>query len=112
MANLTVPQALAQALALAVEHHEAGRLGQAEAIYRQVLAQNPNQPDALHLLGVIATRGHQHGMAEQLIRRAISFNPRNGAYHNSLGVVLKNRDQLEAAIAEFRDALQINPADG
>ena len=35
----------------ALEHHRAGRLQQAEAIYRQMLRQEPNHPDALHLLG-------------------------------------------------------------
>ncbi len=43
------------ALRAAIQHHQAGRLGQAEALYRQVLQAQPQNPDALHLLGVIAT---------------------------------------------------------
>ena len=43
-----------QALDLAVQHHNEGRLSQAEIIYQQILRSDPNQPIALHLLGVIA----------------------------------------------------------
>ena len=45
-------------LELAVEHHRAGRLDQAEALYRKVIAIQPNEADALHLLGMLA---HQQG---------------------------------------------------
>ena len=53
MAEATV----AQAFAAAVQHHQAGRLAQAEQFYRAILANQPNHPDALHLLGVIANQG-------------------------------------------------------
>ena len=43
-----------QALDLALQHHTAGSLPQAESIYQQILQSDPNQPVALHLLGVIA----------------------------------------------------------
>ena len=43
-----------QALDLAVQHHNAGRLPEAEYVYQQILHADPNQPVALHLLGVIA----------------------------------------------------------
>ena len=43
---------LQQAIDLAVQHHNAGRLSQAETIYNQILQSNPDQPIALHLLGV------------------------------------------------------------
>ena len=42
------------ALTIAVQHHQAGRLGKAEQIYRQILAADPDHADALHLLGVVA----------------------------------------------------------
>ena len=49
---------ISEALAIAVQHHQAGRLQAAEQIYRQILAVEPNHADAIHLLGVIA---HQVG---------------------------------------------------
>ena len=42
----------------ALAHHRAGRLAEAEAIYRQILATDPQQADSLHLLGMIR---HQQG---------------------------------------------------
>src|SRR5258707_7995881 len=48
-----------EAFASAVEHHQAGRLREAEALYRQVVANAPNHADASHLLGVVAYQsGH------------------------------------------------------
>ena len=47
-----------QSLELAVQHHNEGRLPEAESIYQQILQVDPNQPVALHVLGVIA---HQVG---------------------------------------------------
>ena len=52
---------LQDALRFAVEHHNAGRLDQAEDIYREILEIEPENPSALHLLGVIA---HQVGESE------------------------------------------------
>ncbi|HWY85822.1 MAG TPA: hypothetical protein VNX28_03805, partial [Gemmataceae bacterium] len=46
---------ISEALTIAIEHHQGGRLQVAEQIYRQILQVDPNQPDALHLLGVIAS---------------------------------------------------------
>ena len=50
------PITIEQAMQIALGHHQAGRLAEAEAIYRQVLAQFPDHADALHLLGVLAAR--------------------------------------------------------
>ena len=43
-----------QAMRIAIGHHQAGRMAEAEGLYRQVLEQDPGYPDALHLLGVLA----------------------------------------------------------
>ena len=53
-----------QALELAVQHYNAGDLPKAEDIYNQILQANPDQPVALHLLGVIA---HQTGNNEKAV---------------------------------------------
>ena len=52
-----------QAIQVALEHHQAGRLPQAEAIYRQILQTAPNHPDALHYLGAIAYHQGKNGVA-------------------------------------------------
>src|SRR5439155_24950423 len=59
----------------ALEHHRAGRLDRAAAIYREILTTEPRQADALHLLGVIALQTGRPALAGQLIRDAIASNP-------------------------------------
>ena len=76
-----------QALDLAVQHHTAGRLPQAESIYNQILQSDPDQPVALHLLGVIA---HQVGkndsnqlFLKRLLRKAVANELENKANSES-----------------------------
>ena len=58
-----------------------GRLREAEAGCRQLLSIDPNQPDALHLLGVIAIRCNQPAAGAELLRRAISIDAQNAEFH-------------------------------
>src|SRR5262245_40684125 len=62
-------------LANAFAHHQAGRLQEAEQIYRQILAAEPNNPDALHLLGIIACENGQYEGAIRLLEQALTFRP-------------------------------------
>ena len=101
----TIPEALATA----IQHHRAGRLQAAEQIYRQILAVEPNQADALHFLGVIASQAGKHEVAVECIRRAIALEASAAAFHNSLGNALKDQGRLDEAVARYRQALKLNP---
>jgi predicted O-linked N-acetylglucosamine transferase (SPINDLY family) len=97
------------ALNLALEHHRAGRLREAESLYREILVQQPNQADALHLLGVLT---HQAGRQEEalgLIRRAAELNPSTANFHLSLGNVLAALGRAEEAIRAYRNAIVLQP---
>jgi tetratricopeptide (TPR) repeat protein len=98
-----------QAFDLAVRHHKAGQLQEAEKLYRQILAQQPQHMEALHLLGVIAHQAGHVDSAVDLIRRAISLNPNIPQAHNDLGNALKDKGQLDDAIAAYRQAIALNP---
>jgi len=100
---------LAQAVQLALEHHQAGRLHQAEQIYQKVLQADPNYADALHLLGVIAYQVQKYAIAEQLIARAITLNPAAATYRSNLGNVLRETDRPQAAVEQYRQALALQP---
>ena len=76
---------ISEALAIAIQHHQAGRLQAAEQIYRQILAVEPNQADALHLLGVIAYQVGKHEVAVEYIGRAIRLKGNVAVFHNNLG---------------------------
>lgn len=105
MSQLSIEQALQKAL----QHHQAGQLPQAEALYRQVLARQANQPDALHLLGVIARQVGQTRAAVDLIRQAIAQRPDFPAAYTNLGNALKDAGKPDEAIAAFRQAIALNP---
>ena len=101
----TIPQALTTAIA----HHQAGRLREAEEIYREILAANPQEPDASHLLGLISHQAGRHDAAVEEIRRAVRLRPNAARFHNSLAVVYTALGQLADAVNSYRAALQAKP---
>lgn len=95
-------------LRLALGHHRAGRLGQAEAMYREALSQEPDHPDALHLLGTLV----QESDAEEalaLLQRAAKLDPSAPHFHCNLGALLGRKGRQEEAIASLREALRLKP---
>jgi 2-polyprenyl-3-methyl-5-hydroxy-6-metoxy-1,4-benzoquinol methylase len=91
----------------ALEHHQAGRLGEAEHIYRAILRSQPHHPDASHLLGVVAAQRAQPERAVELIENAIRLDPTVAAYHSNLGKALRAQDLHDAATSAFRRALAL-----
>ncbi len=98
-----------EALAIAVRHHQAGALANAEAIYRQILAAEPNHVEALHLLGVIAHQIGRNDMALQLIGRALALKPDHADAHCHLGAALAALRRPSEAIASYERALALKP---
>ena len=96
-------------LHIAVQHHQAGRLAEAEVAYEQVLADDPQNFDALHLSGVVAHQRGDHDAAVQRISRALQRNPANAAAHNNLGAALRALGKYGDAIASFNKALALQP---
>jgi protein O-GlcNAc transferase len=103
MTKLTIQQAMRVAL----DHHQAGRLDRAEHMYRQVLAHDPRYPDALHLLGVLASQSNQHDMAIALLERAIAVDPSKAEFHNNLGEALRRSGDVHRALECFRKAISL-----
>ncbi len=96
-------------LAGAVAKHRSGDLALAERLYRQVLEAAPDNPDALHFLGVLA---HQHGRSDEaveLIGKALASAPQHAGAHNNLGNVHKECGRLADAEACYRRALDQSP---
>ena len=82
-----------ETLTQALEHHQAGRGREAETIYRQVLAQDPRNADALHLLGMLACEAGQLERATVCLAEAIYITPWIAPFHNNLGRVLEARGE-------------------
>ena len=93
----------------ALEHHQAGRLAQAEQVYLQILATDSQQPDSLHLLGVVAFQTGRSDEALALIQKAIAVKGNAAAYHSNLGNVLQSQGRLAEAGACYQRALLLKP---
>jgi tetratricopeptide (TPR) repeat protein len=103
--NVTIQESLN----LGLQHHQAGRLPAAEKLYRQILAQDPNQPDALHLLGIIAQAVGRHDLAVELLDKAIARDPNRAEFHGTLGLVRAEQRRFDESIAEYRKAIALKP---
>ncbi|MBF0461994.1 MAG: tetratricopeptide repeat protein [Magnetococcales bacterium] len=101
----TLPAQLEAGLA----HHQASRLPEAEAIYRRILADHPDHPATLHLLGYLLHQQGHHAQAVELIGQAVAITPDEPLYRNNLGIVHLAMGNREAALACYRQALAIQP---
>jgi tetratricopeptide (TPR) repeat protein len=100
-----------QTMDAAMQLHRAGRFPEAERHYRQVLAIQPNNADALHLLGVLTSQLGREETAIELIRRAISLDPNQSVYHGNLGRALDRMGRMDEANACFEKALELGSLD-
>ena len=96
-----------QPIDAAIREHSAGRLAQAEAAYRQILAEDPNHPGALHLLGVALSQQGKKRAAIDYISRAISLNPQVADFHSNLGLVHLENGTPDKALIECQRALAL-----
>ncbi len=100
---------IAQALEIAVQHHNAGQLSEAKSIYEQILAAEPQNHDALHLLGLIANENGENTRAADLIEQAIAIAPNVGEMHGNLALVYQDLGRPDDAVGSFQKALELNP---
>jgi tetratricopeptide (TPR) repeat protein len=92
-----------------LEQHQSGRLDEAAQRYRQILSGEPEYPDCLHLLGMVAFQQGDAGQAVDLIRRAIAMHGTAASYYSNLGNVLQSQEMMEEAEACYRRALALRP---
>jgi tetratricopeptide (TPR) repeat protein len=103
------PGITAETLALALRYFQSGQLAEAEQLYRQILQQQPKQPEALHGLGVTVYQSGRWDEALSYLQRSLTLNPTDANAHNSLGVMWKERGDLEQATLHLRRAIALNP---
>lgn len=102
-------QTISQLVQTALRHQQADRLPQAEALYRQVLQQQPNHPDALHLLGMLLHQAGNSEMAVALINRAILADPGNPVIYYNLGTIYQAQQRPEEAAGCYQKACALKP---
>lgn len=101
---------LRAALEQALQLHQSGNLKQAEALYGKILQQHPGQPDALNLLGVMATSVGQPEVAIDLISQAVTQLPHEPDFHGNLAAAYQAAGRLPDAVRHYREAIRLNPA--
>jgi protein O-GlcNAc transferase len=92
-----------------IKNHRSGKLKEAEAIYRQIKDKHPDQPDALHLLGVIAYQFNDPDTAISLIGKAISINNGSSEYTCNLGNAFRLKGEYLKASQCYKEAIRLNP---
>lgn len=93
----------------AVALHHAGKLGEAERLYDQILALDRRNPDALNLKGAVANTLGRHSEALDLFDRAIKGMPNVAAFHLNHGLALAALDRHEEALRAYAHAAKLKP---
>jgi predicted O-linked N-acetylglucosamine transferase (SPINDLY family) len=96
-------------MAEAVAAHQRGQVARAQAMYRQILESEPDNPDALHLLGVTCTQSGEFEAALEYIDRAIALRPGDAACHSNRGKALAGLGRAADALASYDRAVALAP---
>jgi len=100
------PQSIAEGLL----HHQAGRFDRAQTLYLQALQAQPDNADALYLLGLLRYQQGNGLEAVNLLTKALAIKPNHPEACYNLGVVLKDLGRPAEAEASYREALRLRPA--
>ena len=101
--------AIPEAFQIALAHHQAGQLQQAEQIYRQILQANPRHAGAMHLLGLLALQQGSYDVAVQYISHAIRLEGVQAAFHANLGEAYRALGRWDEAQTCYEQALRLQP---
>ena len=93
----------------AMQEHQRGNVEGSEAIYREVLAADSTEPDALHYLGVLKFQNGKQLEGLALIRESLDVRPENAHAWNSLGNILKTMGDVEGGCSAYETALRLAP---
>jgi len=118
-------------LQTAMQHHQAGRLDEAEPIYRRVLDEQPHNVDALHLMGVLQSHRGKAEVGLVMLQNAAALmpqfaenwhdlgsvlavlgrhpEPRNASVRADVGASLLALDRVAEALEQTRIAAQLEP---
>ena len=89
--------------------HQAGRLAEAEPLYRAQLKANKTNPAALHGLGVLHSQRGRFDDAVRLLRQALALDPKRPDAHNDLGNALHAQGRWDEALTSYERALALKP---
>lgn len=100
---------IAEALGIALDHHQAGRAAEAATLYRRILDADPAQADAQHLLGVLLGQCGDSSGASRRIARAVALSPARPDIHLNLANLLRVGGDEATAGRHYAHTLAIRP---
>ena len=106
---MSEPATSAQLLQQGLFHHRQGDLKTAMERYVEVLRTDPQNPDALYYVAVVACQEGQYRQGIELARRAIEFGPPQARVHNLLGQALYREGERLEAVKNFDRAIALDP---
>jgi tetratricopeptide (TPR) repeat protein len=98
-----------ETIQLALRHYQTGNLHEAETICTEILKIQPDNFDALHLIGIISYLLEKHSLAIKYITNAVQSNPKSADAYYNLANAFQADGQINKAINSYQKALQINP---
>jgi tetratricopeptide (TPR) repeat protein len=96
-------------LSTAIECHRQGRLDQATRLYQAALALEPENADALHLLGLVTLQRGDPAGATGFVTRAIAVRPAEASYHATLAEAYWALGQVDRTVSAYQTALGLQP---
>ncbi len=93
----------------AYELHHAGRLTAAEELYKKLIEEQPENVDALFLLGTLHLQQRKYDTACIFFRKTLTLIPDHVMALCNLGTVLQKSGNLEEAISSYRKAISLKP---
>jgi uncharacterized protein (TIGR02466 family) len=106
--NTRHPQ-LPEPLRSAVIAHEDGQLDTAYPLYRSFVAENPKNPTALQLFGLLLSQLGQYKYAVVMMRESLILFPDQAEVANNLGNALLKLGRVDEAVASYSGAIRISP---
>jgi len=93
----------------AIHRHQEGHFGEANQIYQQILASDPQNADALHYAGVAAMQMGKIDIAITYLEQAIAIRPNIGSFHSNLALAYKDNNQFDKSYEHYQKALALAP---
>ena len=109
LAPADVSVRVSELFSTAVQHHQSGRLGQAEPLYQQVLALDPRHIECLHNLGILARQIGRNDIAADLFGKAVALDDQIPSLHSNLAAALKVQGKPNEAVAAYQRAIALKP---
>lgn len=109
--EIMVPMPISELFTIASRYEQNGRMEEADRLLQRMLATAPNQPDCLHMSGIVAFRLGRHAEALEKIEKAIELGIDIGVYLRNICEVYRVMNRLDDAVAAARRAKVLNPND-